>query len=146
MIVKLKEDLSMKEIEVLIQYASMNQTIKRLEALIQSVDKTVKCRTEDKELWINASDIFYIESIDKKTFVYCETTVFRTDLRLYQLINELSPAGFVQVSKSCLININVLESITPLFNSRMDAALQNGEHINVTRKYIPAIRAKLKDR
>lgn len=146
MIIKLEENLSQGDIEVLIKYAHMNHTVKRLETLIKAVDKTVKCNTESSDMWVNASDIFYIESVDKRTFVYCEKMVYRSELRLYQLVKELMNAGFVQVSKSCIININMLESIRQLKNSRMEATLSNGEHINVTRKFIPAIRAKLQER
>ncbi|HWQ74703.1 MAG TPA: LytTR family DNA-binding domain-containing protein, partial [Syntrophomonas sp.] len=46
----------------------------------------------------------------------------------------------VQVSKSCLINMNVLESIRTLFNSRLEATLINGEKVNVSRTYLAAIR------
>ena len=62
---------------------------------------------------------------------------------LYQLLEELGDAGFVQVSKSCILNINVLESIRPLRNSRMEATLSNGERVEVTRKYVSAIKEKL---
>ncbi len=146
MILKLVENLSQGDIEILIKYAKMNQTVKRLETLIKSVSKTVKCSDESSELWVNASDIYYIESVDKRTFVYCEKLVYRTELRLYQLQEKLSDVGFVQVSKSCLMNINVLESIRPLMNSRMEATLSNGECINVTRKFIPSIKEKLQGR
>ena len=146
MIIKLEEKLTHQDIEVLIKYARMNNTVKKLISLIKSVEGTVKCNSEQREIWVNASDIYYIESVDKKTFVYCEKEVYRTEFRLYQLIDELAPSGFVQISKACLVNINVLESIRPLLNSRLEATLSNGERINVTRKYVSAVRAKLQER
>ncbi len=146
MIVKLEENLTQEEIEVLIKYSKMNNTIQRLVSLIKSVDSTVKCNNEKQEVWVNVSDIYYIESVDKKTFVYCEKSVYHTVYRLYQLIDELFSSGFVQISKSCLLNINVLESIRPLMNSRMEAILSNGERITVTRKYVTGIKAKLQER
>ena len=57
MIIKLEKNSTQKDIDVLIKYAQMNQTVKRIEGLIKSVDKTVKCKGENNELWINASDI-----------------------------------------------------------------------------------------
>lgn len=146
MIVKLEKDISQKEIEVLIRYAEKTRMVERLQELIESVDKTVKCRIDTGEIWIKASDIYYIESVDKRTFVYGDKAVYRTELRLYQLTEELMSAGFVRVSKSCLLNINMLQSIRPLMNSRLEATLANGEKINVTRKYIPEIRERLERR
>lgn len=146
MIIKLEKNSTQKDIEVLIKYAQMNQTVKRIEALIKSVDKTVKCKGENNELWINASDIYYIESVDKRTFVYCEKSIYLSDLRLYQLIDELIDVGFVRVSKSCIMNINMLDSIRTMINSKMEATLSNGERICITRKFIPCIRKKLEER
>jgi DNA-binding LytR/AlgR family response regulator len=145
MIIKLEENLTQENIEVLIKYARMNSTVKKLVSLVKSIDSTVRCHSEQCEIWVNASDIYYIESFDKKTFVYCEKSVYYSNYRLYQLIDALQFSGFVQISKSCLININVLESIRPLMNSRMEATLSNGERINVTRKYVADIKAKLQE-
>lgn len=145
MIVKLEENLSQKDIEVLIKFATMNHTVRRLETLVKSVDKTIKCNSENAELWLNASDIYYIESVDKRTFIYSKDSVYLSEFRLYQIESELIDAGFVKVSKSCIMNINVLKSIRSLMNSRMEATLSNGERINVTRKYVSAIREKLQE-
>lgn len=146
MIMRIEENVSQKELEVLIKCAQKNHKVERLLELIRSVDKTVTCRTETSMCWMSASDIYYIESVDKKTFIYGEKLVYCTDLRLYQLIEELSDAGFVQVSKSCMINLQMLDSIRPLFNSRMEATLTNGERLTVTRKFIPSIKNKLLER
>ncbi|GAA0730013.1 LytTR family DNA-binding domain-containing protein [Clostridium malenominatum] len=145
-VVKLEEHLSQKDIDVLIRYSKMNQTVKRLITLIKSIDSSVKCNSDGIETWVNASDIYYIESVDKRTFVYGEKFVCQTDLRLYQLIEELSSVGFVQISKSCILNLNYLESIRTLMNSRMEATLTNGERVTVTRKYIPKIKSSLLER
>ncbi len=146
MVIKLEENISQKDIEVLIKYAHMNKRIKRILTLLKSVDSTVKCTLEDNEVWVNASDIYYIESVDKRTFVYGEKMVYPTELRLYQVIDELTQMGFVQISKSCMLNLNVLESIKPMINSRLEAVLKNGERLNVTRKYLTDIRTKLNER
>lgn len=74
------------------------------------------------------------------------TGMYRSELRLYQLMEELGNAGFVQVSKACIINLQVLTGIRPLLNSRMEATLTNGEKINITRKYVASIREKLQER
>jgi DNA-binding LytR/AlgR family response regulator len=71
--------------------------------------------------------------------------VYRTKARLYQLIDDLEGAGFVQVSKSCLLNINTLESVKNIMNSRMEAVLSNGYRININRKFIALVRSKLED-
>ena len=146
MLIKLEENLAQKEIEILIKYAKKNHTVDRLISLIKSADCAIKCSDESRQLRISAVDIYYIESIDKKTFVYCEKSVYRTELRLYELLNMLSNSGFIQISKSCIVNMNALDSIKQLANSHIEATLINGERITVTRKYIANIKTKLQGR
>lgn len=143
MIMKAEQDLGCNDIEVLIRYAKISKRVKRLITLIRSFDTRIKCNEENTERYVNVSDIFYIESIDKRTFIYLEKNVLRTDYRLYQLAESLADLGFVQISKSCILNINVLESIKPLINSRMEATLQNGERLHITRKYLNDIKQAL---
>ncbi len=143
MVIKTEQDLSCTDMEVLIRYAKINKRVKRLLALIRSFDTRIKCNEENMERYVNVSDIFYIESVDKRTFIYLEKEVLRTDYRLYQLAENLADLGFVQISKSCILNINTLESIKPLINSRMEATLQNGERLYITRKYLGNIKQAL---
>jgi len=143
MIVKLVKDLSVGEIEVHIKYSEMNKDVERIASMLQSVDARVKCTIDGKEKLINVTDIYYFESVDKMTFVYCEKDVYRTELRLYQIVEDFAHLGFVQISKSCVLNINVLDSITPLLNSRMEATLKNSERLYVTRKYLDSIKQAL---
>lgn len=146
MIVNFEKHPEQKEIKVLVTYTDMNGQVKKLQELISSVDKTIRCKGEDNDIWINASDIYYIESVDKHTFIYCKKEVYAAEQRLYQLAEELLKEGFVRVSKSCIININMLQSIRTIMNSRMEATLINGERITVTRKFISEIRRKLEER
>lgn len=143
MVIKIEQDLSCNDMEVLIRYAKINKRVKRLIALIRSFDTRIKCNEENTERYVNVSDIFYIESVDKRTFIYLEKKVLRTDYRLYQLAENLADLGFVQISKSCILNINTLESIKPLINSRMEATLRNGESLHITRKYLGNIKQAL---
>lgn len=140
---KIEQDRTCKDIEVLIRYAKTNQRLERLITLLESFDTQIACKEESTEHFVNASDIYYVESVDKQTFVYLENHVFRTDYRLYEFMERFSSLGFVQISKSCILNINALESIKPLINSRMEAVLKNGERLFVTRKYLKTIRQAL---
>jgi DNA-binding LytR/AlgR family response regulator len=143
LLLKLEEDFTQQDIEIIIKYAKMSHDVKRLVSLVHSVNTTIKCTLDGNEKLVNVSDIFYIESVDKRTFVYCEKDVYITDFRLYQLVDMLSELEFVQISKSCILNITVLDTMKSLRNSRMEARLKNGERLYVTRKYLNDIKRKL---
>ena len=144
-ILKLEETLEIEDTEVLIRYAQMNHDVERLVALIQSTGKRIQCDADGSAVLVHASDIFYIESVDKRTFVYCEKEVYRTEYRLYQLMEELRKLGFTQISKSCLLNVRKLKAVRQLPNSRMEALLVNDERIFVTWKYFENIKQALQE-
>ena len=49
------------------------------------------------------------------------------------------------ISKSCLVNTSFLQSVRPLYNHRLEATLQNGEKLVITRNYIEPLKEKLKE-
>jgi DNA-binding LytR/AlgR family response regulator len=145
MLVKLEQKVSQRDIEVLITYPVKNKTVENIVSLIKSLDKQIECYSDDSVKLINVSDIYYIESIDKKTLVFCETENYQVRKRLYQVYDELAGNGFVQISKYCLMNINRLEKIKPLTNSHLEAVLSNGKCLYVTRKYLAHIKQLLQE-
>lgn len=142
--IKTEQDLSCSEIEITIKYSQKNRQVDRIVEFLQSFDMQIKCDIDNTERMVDIQDIHYIESVEKKTFVYLEKAVYHTDFRLYQLKEKLQKYGFVQISKSCILNINALESIKPLFNSRMEATLKNGEKVYINRKYLNDVKKALK--
>lgn len=141
LILRKRQDL--EHPEVIIEYRELTDGVKRVSAFVRSVDQSISCKREDEEFSIPLSDVFYIESVDKKTFVYGETEVYQTGLRLAELEKMLSHAGFVRVSKSVILNIEKLQGVKNLANSRLEAFLSNNERICVSRKYLKEIRAVL---
>ncbi len=132
-----------KEIEVVIRYQQMDDYVKRLVHKIESCNHTVYGEDKGRQYKINIREIYYIESVDKKTFIYTKDQVFRSERKLYHFMEELQGHEFVQVSKACIINLDVLKHIKSLYNSRMEATLINDEKITVSRTYLSAIKSAL---
>lgn len=139
-----EQDLTCSDIEVTIKYERKDELVRRIIRFLESADMQIRCETDGIQRQVNVSDIYYIESVDKKSFLYLEKQVYHTELRLYQLADQLKRYGFVQISKSCILNINVLESIKPIFNSRMEAILKNGEKVYINRSYLNEVKQALK--
>ena len=128
------------EVEVEIRYARMDSEVAKLIKCIEKTKSYIYGTDNGLQQKILTCDIFYVESVDKKTFIYTDGSVFRSELQIYKLIEILNADDFVQISKSCLINMDVLESIKTLPNSRLEATLINGEKLNVSRKYLTKIK------
>ena len=145
MILKIEQNSTQKDIEISILYPIKNKTVDRIVSLIKSIDKQIECYSDDSIKWVNVSDIYYLESVDKRTIVFCEKGNYQVRKRLYQIYEELADNGFVQISKYCILNVNKLVEIKSLMNSHMEAVLSNGKCLYVTRKYLAAIKQKLKE-
>jgi DNA-binding LytR/AlgR family response regulator len=145
MLIKLEQNIAQKDIEVLITYPAKTKTVENIVLLIKSLDKQIECYSDDSVKMVNVNDIYYIESIDKKTLAFCEKGNYQIRKRLYQVYDELADNGFVQISKYCIMNINKLEEIKPLSNSHLEAVLSNGKCLYVTRKYLAHIKQLLQE-
>ena len=91
----------------------------------------------DKEIYrIEPIDIFYIEAVDTKVFIYLEKKVYESKQKLFELEEELASEDFLRVSKSTILNLRKVCSFTPLSEGRFEARLKNGEKILISRKYL----------
>ena len=137
--ITLREEAESKP-EVIIIYPQMDDTIKNVIKKIESVDATVPVKNGEEQILLNINDIYYIETLERKTFVYTKDGVYRTGTKYNVLCNEMQKYDFVPVSRSCILNISVLESIKTVHNSRLEGTLHNGEKINISRTYMKGIK------
>ncbi|MDE6406538.1 MAG: LytTR family transcriptional regulator, partial [Lachnospiraceae bacterium] len=74
--IQTEQDLSCKDLEITIKYAQDDRRLTRILDYLQSLDMQIRCSVEDTEQMIDIANIYYIESVDKKTFVYLEKEVY----------------------------------------------------------------------
>lgn len=141
----LKNIPSLSEIEVHLLHAEPEPELSSLLSLLRSFDATILCDDENKQVSVRISDIFYVESIDKKTYIYTKNNVHSISKRLFETESLLRKFKFCQISKSCIVNVAQISSFKPLLNSRLEATLKNGEKLIVSRKYIPALKEMLEE-
>ena len=92
---------------------------------------------------ISVKDIFYIESVDNKTFIYGQNQVFDTKARLYELEEKLTGTKMFRCSKAMILNLAKVRSVAPSLNGRFEARLTNGESVIISRQYVPDLKKRL---
>jgi DNA-binding LytR/AlgR family response regulator len=140
MILKLEQDSTQKDIEVIIKYPQKNKIVEQIASLVKSFNTQIPCYSDDATKFVNASDIYFIESVDKKTVVCCENENYQVKDRLYQIYEKLKNFGFIRINKYCILNIDKLDNIKTLANSHLEAVLTNGKCLYVTRNYLANIK------
>ncbi|MEK3934542.1 LytTR family DNA-binding domain-containing protein [Sporosarcina sp. FSL W7-1349] len=89
-----------------------------------------------------ADDLYYIESVDSKTFIYDENHVYESNKKLYELEKLLESTHFIRISKNLIVNTMYVDHVRALFNGRFEATLTNGEKVIVNRHYAKSFKEK----
>lgn len=134
-----------KPLTIIIEYPILDTKTKKLIKKIESLDLMVSGNCKGKVFQVHISDIYYAESVERKTFLYTKDEVYMTDKKLYELEEMLKEAGIIRISKSCLMNADMLYSIRQLMNSQLEATLLNGEKLIVARTYLKNIKNIFKE-
>ena len=122
----------------------ISDEVREIVAFVKSRQGQLTGTADERQYEIAVADIFYIESVDNKGFIYTADKVYETRQKLYELEDMLKEKHFLRVSKSTLLNLMKVCAIKPALNSRFTAVLQSGEQIVITRKYVPALKKALK--
>lgn len=129
-----------EETEIIIKCNLINDDIQRLISIIKGPEEKIHGTLDGTTYFLDPNDIFYFESVDKKTFAYTSSQVFETSLRLYELEEKLAQCDFFRASKSTIINISKIKNLSPRFNGKLKALLDNGEILIISRQYVPIIK------
>ena len=92
---------------------------------------------------IDPSNVYYFEGVDNKVFLYCKQNVYETKLKLYEIEEEYKNTDFFRASKSVILNVAKIKSISPAYSGRFEAQLFNGEVVVISRQYVPELKKKL---
>ncbi len=138
------EQIVKGEDELILRYQRLNSEVEAALRFMNAPPKKLIGEKNDTQAVIDFADVLYVETVDRKTFIYTADDVFRSELTLTQLEEILNTVNFFRCSKSMIINIDKLTTLKSLASNRIDAALFNGEHIIISRTYASEFRKILK--
>lgn len=131
------------EIEIIINCPEETNEVRNIVSKLNSIDGKVQGRINGEYFQLSADDILYIDSVDRKTFLYSESAIYETDKRLYELETSLKHCSFFRVSKSIIINLKRVKSLRPEIGSRLLLTMDNDEKIIASRQYSSIIKQTL---
>ena len=128
------------------------------QALIRAVEKTadilsamdllengsggIQVIKDRNTFFCKLTQIYYIESVDKRTFVYTKDGCYESRDRLYELEEKLG-MYYVRISKSMIVNLRKIRNVSAEPGGRMVAVLLNGERVIISRSYVKDIKRRL---
>ncbi len=139
--VNIKKVFSKEEEQVLIACMQVTPEVKDIEAYVLSKGTELWGVTqEEHKKQFSLKDVYYFEAIDEKVFAYTKEQVYEIKMRLYEAENRFGQYHFVRCSKSVVLNLMLLDSISPAMSGRFFAHMKNGEKLMISRQYASQIK------
>ena len=138
------EQIKQGDDELILRYQDLNKEVEHVMNFMSFSEKKLVGTKEGSQIVIDVKQILYIESVDRKTFVYLDDEIMRVEYTLTQLDRMLDSVRFFRCSKSMIINIDKVKVLDSLASNRIDATMCNGEHIIISRTYASEFRRRLK--
>ena len=132
------------EESIVIRYKELTSPVDKIISILDNSQNKIWGRVDDQSIAVGLSDILYLESVDDKVFAYTKDKVLKIDGSLQSFMLIVNDDTFFRCSKSMVININRVISLKSLSSNRIDATLEGGEHIIISRRYASEFRRLLK--
>lgn len=132
------------ESEVVLRCSELDQEMLWVLSMLRSGLQKLCVWGETREAVLLApGEVFYCDSVEERTFVYTAEAVYQTALSLAELEGRYGDLGFFRVSKGAVVNLHRIHSLKSQPGNRIEATLETGEKLIVSRHYAPLLRERL---
>ena len=129
---------------ITIRYRELTPEIQRIMGILEKKDERLWGRTDAGTVSFSINELLYLESVDDKLFAYTGDHVVRLEGSLNSFLMDVADESFFRCSKSMVINVNRVKALKSLSSNRIDATMESGEHIIISRRYASDFRRLLK--
>ena len=116
---------NIEDVNIDIVCPQLTAEIERILAAIRMLDHQLTGTKNGETYLIDIRKIIYIESVDRQCFLYTEKNIYETNLKLYELEQQLNEFGFIRINKSTLINLQKIQSLKAEINRKIRITLCN---------------------
>jgi DNA-binding LytR/AlgR family response regulator len=110
---------------------------------IRIIDKQLTAKKGDSIHLLDLSQIYYIEALERTTFIYTASDVYESELKLYEIEAQLSQYNFIRVSKNTICSLLKIKSLKAEVDRKIKITMENGYQIIASRMYADELRKKL---
>jgi DNA-binding LytR/AlgR family response regulator len=132
-----------EEEQIIIRCKELDENILKLLSELKMGQKKLAGIKDGNITMIDPANVYYFEGVDNKVFLYSKQNVYETKLKLYEIEDEYENTNFFRASKSVILNVTKIKSISPAYSGRFEALLFNGEKVVISRQYVPELKKKL---
>lgn len=138
--VKIERITSDKPEQVLIQCYIVTNEVESIAHFARTSGSTLPGYLGERIKQIPIQEIFYVEAVDNRVFAYSKNQTYELKCKLYEFERNYHAQHFFRCSKSMLVNLMKIDSVSPVLNGRFSAKLFNGEQVIISRQYVPELK------
>ncbi len=113
------------------------------ESATEAVPDRLLVKKLGKEFIVRVDDIEWLESSGNYVNLHIGNRIYPLRATLSALIEQLEPRGFRRVHRSHAVNLDFVESISPLESGDATITLRNGKTLSLSRRYRNEFRQRL---
>lgn len=132
-----------EEDEIIIRCRNVDERLLKLVYAIKAGREKLTASRDGEYFQVAPEDIYYFEAVDNRVFLYLAKEVYETKQKLYELEERFRGTDFFRASKSCIVNLAKIKSLSPVLNGRFEAHMKNGESVMISRQYVSVLKEKL---
>ena len=136
-------DETVNETSLLLTCKELTPEVEKLLSTIRIIDKQLTAKKGDSIYLLDLSQIFYIEALERTTFIYTASDVYESELKLYEIEAQLSQYNFIRVSKNTICSLLKIKSLKSEVDRKIKITMENGYQIIASRMYADELRKKL---
>ena len=143
--VRIEVDKKIEENEVVIRCSELSEEIENIKIMFDDIlpeKKRITFYKGDTEYYISLKEILFFETEENGICAHTIDNIYSVKYRLYEL-EELLPGYFTRVSKSTILNINNIYTITRSISSNKVEFQNTHKQIYVSRYYYKELKNKL---
>ena len=132
------------EDELILNYKQLNPEVEAVFDFMEKNQQRLSGRKNGETILFSPEEILYVDKVDDKTFSYTAENELQLDLSLYSVELMLNDERYFRCSKSMIVNVSKVKRLKSMPSNMIDATLENGVHIIISRTYASEFRRLLK--
>jgi len=144
--IQIEVDEKILEDEVIIRCNQLNDEINQIQNVVNEIiskNKSIIFYKDNIEYYILLKEVLFFETEENNVFAHTLENVYQVKYKLYEL-EKLLPGNFMRVSKSSILNIDYIYSITRNITASSIVEFQNTyKKVYVSRNYYKPLKFKL---
>lgn len=146
--IRIEVDDSIQEEEVIIRCSGIHEHIQEIQQALERIAlkrKAIVFYREETEYYFALEEILFFETGENRIYAHTIDNVYHVKYKLYEL-EEMLPTNFMRISKSTILNIQRIYSITRNLSSSVVEFQYTHKQVYVSRHYYKVLKARLEEK